>query len=185
MRLIWPNHPILPIAAPSPIWLELLHSLSFVEFLTTSFYSTEHFTWAISVHSGELGSREQFPSPQAPSSLCIYRFWEQLRSKFPKQIVLLLNPTILQPFHSDSPSSEQGAQSSNYGKLCHVFTGGEARAACALCYWKASKFDLTCLSKSQQSPLSPRHGPVFLLCLDKILGRKDTKTGIESSVGLA
>lgn len=42
IMLIWPNHPILTIAAPSPIWLELFHSLSFLIFLTTSFYSTEH-----------------------------------------------------------------------------------------------------------------------------------------------
>lgn len=61
IMLIWPNHPILTIAAPSPIWLELFHSLSFLIFLTTSFYSTEHFTWAVSVHSCELRSREQFP----------------------------------------------------------------------------------------------------------------------------
>lgn len=125
IRLIWPNHPILPIAAPSPIWLKLFHSLSFLGFLTTSFYSTEHFAWAISVHSCELRPREQFPLPQAPTSLCIHRFREQLRNRFPKQIVLLLS-TIPHPFHSDSPSSGRGAQSSKHGKLCYTFTGWDA-----------------------------------------------------------
>lgn len=41
------------------------------------------------------------------------------------------------------------------------------------------------LSKSQQSSLSPGHGPELILCLDKILSRKDTKIRIESSLGLA
>lgn len=38
---------------------------------------------------------------------------------------MLLLTAILHPFHADSPSSQQGAQSCKFGKLCHTLTGQE------------------------------------------------------------